>query len=212
MKTVLIAIPHRGSIHVQLANYLLHEVTQSKNTVSVHFEGRNDLCRSRNAIVTEFLKSGMDFLFMLDADVIPPVGAVDLMVAKDLPLLAGVYFRFGDNDEQDFVPVVMRAKPTEDGMVAERAGTGCMMAKREVFTTMEEKGKIPWFTHIYNRLGDGFELSEDLHFCEMAKECGYKIHVETRVLCSHWKPLDVVRWLQKQELNKRRGNDGIHQD
>ena len=199
---VMIAIPNKGTIHVQLAAYLVNEILTSKNTIAVYFEGRNDICRARNAIVKKFRETNFDFLFMLDEDTVPPVGSVDLMAEQNKDLLAGVYFRWGDNNEQDVVPIIMGARKTETGMVANRAGTGCLMVKKGVFEEMEKNSKYPPFSMVYQPDGADFILSEDLHFCEMARECGFELHVETRVVCDHWKTTSPTRLLTKRMAKK----------
>ena len=91
---ILIAIPHRGSVDVQLAQFLLHECTKSKNRISVLFEGCNDICRARNSIARRFMDNGHDRLLMSDADTIPPAGATDYMADTGKDIIAGIYFSY----------------------------------------------------------------------------------------------------------------------
>ena len=190
---ILVAIPTLSTISAQLAGYLLSDfgqAFQAGHRISIQFEMKDDICRARNNIVKLFLNSDNDALFMLDSDVIPPIGTLNRLIAAGRPITAGVYFRFDNRNESPIVPVLNGFKDTDGRYgTATRAGAGCMLVKREVFETMREKGKWPVWAHIYTPDGSAFILSEDWNFCEMARACGFEIVVDSEIICSHSKSL-----------------------
>lgn len=75
---------------------------------------------------------------------------------------------------------------THANSVSGMAGCGCMMIRREVL----EKVSYPWFecfhTPCYSMGQWAFE-TEDVYFCTKAQEeCGYHIHLDTRIISPHY--------------------------
>ena len=223
---VLVAIPTLSTISAQLAGFLLSDIGQAfakGHRVSISFETRDDICRARNNIVKTFLNSDNDLLFMLDADVIPPAGTTNALIEANKPIVAGVYFRFDNQNKSPIVPVLNGFKDIDGRYgTATRAGAGCMMIQREVFQRLRDTAHNPPFSHIYEPDGSGFILSEDWHFCEMAREIGYDIVVDTHIICSHAKSLSpevLMNYLPKpseifkeQSIRNEARNDKIYWD
>ena len=63
-------------------------------------------------------------------------------------------------------------------------GMGFMLIKKGVF----EKVKYPWFCQLKKQIGDLEDYcSEDVAFCHLAKEAGFKIYVDPEIIVGHEK-------------------------
>lgn len=56
-----------------------------------------------------------------------------------------------------------------------------MLIKREVF----EKLSVPYFQFVSNENNTEHIRSEDIDFCDRAKEAGFQIFADTDVVCGH---------------------------
>jgi len=144
---------------------------------------RNELCRSA-------LREGYDYVFFLDDDVLAPPYAIVNLMARNLPIISGMYFR----RNPPHAPVAQIVN--KDGMprwldefkIGElvevcHVGAGCLLIQRNVF----DKIGYPWFEWLCDRydLPVPQRTSEDFTFCRKAKDAGYKIIVDTSVQCIH---------------------------
>lgn len=78
--------------------------------------------------------------------------------------------------ESGLVPMSFGEVPVSGLITVPSAGTGGMLAKREVFERIEP----PWFTY-----GADDMATEDIGFCERLSEAGYPVHVDTSVRMGH---------------------------
>lgn len=169
---------------------------------------------NRNAIVRRFLKSGADYLWMVDQDMDPfnPYsvnGGVDLvkeaMARDDVDILSGISFRIGESDngpvpcvsgkDRDHViETVFSQEPGLHEMEGIATGGACLVVKRHVLMDFLKR-KTVWFkNHLNERdahLFGSLELSEDLHFVRNAQEFGHRFWVDTRIQWGHLKRLDL---------------------
>lgn len=141
---------------------------------------------ARNAIHASFLKmpENVEWLVMLDSDVMPPPGFLDRLLSYRKPLVGGWYKRKGNKNE----PVVydyshtdsdgvsrwkIREKPGQGLEKVDGIGAGILLMRRDL---AEALGPKP-----YSMERGG----EDLELCLRVKELGYEIFVDWSVACAH---------------------------
>lgn len=156
---------------------------------------------ARNQACQQALGGGFQYLFFLDSDVIPPADAVHRLLARNLPIVSGMYCR---RSPPHAIPVMLRGgqwvtrlpdlnNPNESPLVeVDLVGAGCMLVHRSVlekFLTKPGRPGKPWFDWRVDMQGimpAGECLSEDFTFNLRARtEFGYKIVVDTSVRCRH---------------------------
>lgn len=179
---VCIGIPHTGLVTMEWAIAFRNLILPCPTMYGV--ERGRPIDVSRNEIVANALKSPVTHIFFLDSDVIPPPNALVRLLSHDLPIVSGLYWsKYG-------FPFVMREgkdglfepmKRVEFGKLIEvdAIPMGCALIKREVF----ERMGWPWFKMEVGK--EPLGVSEDYWFCKRARELGYKIYVDTGVLCGH---------------------------
>lgn len=147
---------------------------------------------ARNVIHTNFLKTGKDvnYLAMIDSDVLPPPWFIDTLVGYDKPLVGGWYsYKIPKiiNGEQIYQPTVYDYLKSENGVdyynrrdfpgkgleKVDGLGAGCLLMRRDL---AEALGERP-----YDMNAGG----EDLVLCKKIYNLGFDIHVDWDMACPH---------------------------
>jgi GT2 family glycosyltransferase len=202
---VMIAIPNLGSIHPKLDTCKLQwAIHPPANCAQLSFIQPQNIYphdAARNFCVKEFLKSDSTHLFFLDSDVIPPLHALEKLIAADKDVVTGFYpsmridpnkkqfkilnvFSYGvdERGKHGLIPIV---KAEGDGLIkVDRAGGGCLFIAREVL----EKIGAPYFKFQYDDEGL-LKYGEDIDFCKKAADAGYQLYAHTGVVCGHVKEI-----------------------
>ena len=196
---------------------------------------------NRNAVVHEWLKAERsDWLWWIDADNPPPIGALQRLLELDKPMVSGVYYSVQKKEiispiaywvdhERNYHPVRFEAGEL---LQIDAVGMGCFLTHRDVYTTiMEEytlyqrvlggavlvrnnevRGKVPerrgnhpyagqikggmyYEPVVQFSLPDAdfpffmsqFGRTEDFPFCELVREVGCEIWLDTSVESPHVK-------------------------
>ncbi len=147
---------------------------------------------ARNTAVMHGLNLGADYIFSLDSDVIPPPDAIHRLLARNQPIVSGMYCR---RSPPHAVPVAMRnggwmTEFTPGALEeVELVGAGCLLVRREVFERVppQRAGK-PWYdwrVDLRDLQDMGPHLSEDFTWNHHVRSHGYKVYVDTSVQCLH---------------------------
>lgn len=121
-------------------------------------------------------------LLFVGADTIPPLDVLPRLAAHNAPIMGGVYKgRHGADNGIPDQPVAWRHLPGDkawsflsEGGVQEIDGMGmdCVLISREVLE------QISWLDWVIN--------DDDYPFWDAAKRLGYKILIDTTILCRHY--------------------------
>lgn len=164
------------------------------NTV-LDFEVGADRGRSRNTLVARSLERGSEWILFLDDDHAFPPELLSIMLARELPVVAGLYLQRTD----PFLPIAYTSKdeagyywPLDLGECEQHgvvpvyaAGTGGMLIRSEVFHEIPG----PWFVHTTKQ-------SEDLYFCDLLAEHDIPVHVDLDARLAHVTALSIVpNWI-----------------
>jgi hypothetical protein len=105
----------------------------------------------------------IDVLLAQEKDII---GGWVMLRSEEIPNV----YKWKDENKVEHIPVYPKGLTEVD-----RMGGGCVLVKREVYE------KLPKPCYKY----DEKHKTEDLYFCDLAKEKGYEIWVEGTIRCQH---------------------------
>ena len=198
---IVICIPNMGEIRTELVQRLLIWTHQDKYEIKVFMpSGILPLDNARSVCLNYFMEVSKyedDRLWFIDADIVPPVNALDVLMTHDRDVVGLLCFMMKPNDSGMMVPLPIALKYNEDrkynifwdgrGLTEIDAfGGGCVMTKRKVF---ERIGGRCYEFHYYP---DGtLKLVGDYDFCQKVQAAGFKIHVDFNNVCSHFKTIDL---------------------
>ena len=201
---ILIAVPTFENIYPDTFKSI-YDLDVSGHDVAFEFVRGYDCATARNRIARIALDRCVDYVLMVDNDVVLPKDA--LVNRRDDPkdVCLGYYaHRDPDNIYRGRTCVCklltdggVRYKnyPLESEYTAEEiaalkakgeykirihgGGMGCALIKTDVFN----RTKYPWYD--WANYKDGGMLSEDLYFCENCRKNSIQIYTDTRVNCGH---------------------------
>ena len=196
---VFIAIPTTGVMRTELTLFLLHLDEDYDTEVDFTFGG--GLIHNRNLLVERFLMTEREWFLFIDSDVMPPFNVLE-MTKNGKDICSGVYYQWQD---KKLLPLVYKKECNhyrvfydidENNVVeVDGVGNGCLLINRKVFKAV----KKPYFMNGYDKRGIA-TLSEDLFFCNKAQKAGFKIWVDRKMICNHYKTVDlktVNEWRNK---------------
>ena len=178
MNKVYILCPHfseqiytRGILSImqqmQFADKLIMPESASKSLAEI-----------RNELVSEGLKTDATHFLFLDSDELFPMDMTPRLLAHDKDII-GAWTVIRQDIKPNVYKMVGQYKhePYEGKGLEkiDRLGFGSVLIKRSVF----EKLKYPWFSF------DEHHHTEDLYFCDIARENGYDIWVDFDLRCKH---------------------------
>lgn len=179
---------------------------------------------SRNILTALALKEKCEWIFFLDSDVIIPTDTVPRLLAHNLPIVSGLYWRRYEGLEpclykMNEVGIPSPFSTEEISMMYGRAGSlievegcgaGCMLIHSSVFDKMMptvEKFEISepgtdkkllchkFWEYIVH---DHVNLSEDIVLASRVKGMGYKIYADLTLRCGHLTNVMVMDGVLKQ--------------
>ena len=141
-------------------------------------------------LIADWAVKGYDYLWAIDSDISFPPNTLINLLSHDCDIVSAVYrqripgnkivelFR---SNLQGGVSNIDWAELEGRGLVeVDACGFGCVLIKTEVLSAVG----YPQFCY-HSALNHEFTISEDIDFCKKAKEKGYKIYADTRILCDH---------------------------
>lgn len=150
---------------------------------------------ARNVACMNILGMGVEWIFFLDSDVVPPNDAILRLMAHRRPFISGVYHR---RSPPEGVPVMIKAGqgwvtnyPENTLFEVDLVGAGCLLIHRSLLESLPpqrpEAGKhwFDWRVDCKGLLPEGECLSEDFTLCTWAKRHGYRVIVDTSIQCRH---------------------------
>jgi hypothetical protein len=206
-QNILIATPTHGGIHERTAAWR-EAVSDNKarfKSQSIIAQGRpTDYIR--NGIVSLFLKTDCTHLFFLDADIEPPLDAIERLLALDVPLASGCYpvlmqqglrWTLANKDSDNKYRLIEHLPSADRPFTVAACGAGCLLIRRDIF----DKIKWPWFRWVERE--DGTQESEDIFFFRNCNEQGFFVTVDPFVLCNHFKHINLTD-LMRMKISARK--------
>ena len=189
--------------HVQYFYSILDILSGSYCAFNTFANFQDGVARARNGLAHHFLHSTQDeFLFWIAGDIKCTSHDVNRilnhMVVGELDIVGGLYAGKGQRLKwiANFPTERPAVDPTTGLAEATRAGTDFLCVRRKVYETIREK-----HTELAYRAPDlvegtcvdfhpmpihnGDKESEDWAFCRLAREAGFKVWIDTRVIVAH---------------------------
>jgi hypothetical protein len=167
------------------------EIWRKKYYVKVFTISTQPVDYARNKLINLVLTNDekFDFIFFIDSDNFFSPDYLDILIKHDLDIVSGLYFArvhpynpvaFKSNGQD--IDIIRDFKLGEL-MEVDSIGLGCCLIKPEVFTKL----KFPYFKFEISNNEKGLKyMSEDRYFCKLAKEAGFSVFLDTKVLCRHY--------------------------
>jgi len=151
--------------------------------------------RARMGMTAEFLETDHTHMMWLDADIDFVADDVAKLWNMDADIAVGVYQM--KKEGAGYAAwlggkLITELDQFKEPIAVDYAGTGFMMIKREVIERLSLE--VPAFANEYTDvpalymtpISGGVLMSEDYFFCELAREHGYKVMMDTSVRLGHW--------------------------
>ena len=175
--SILISVPTRGAIHHATVTRLEQiRDTQPGMAPILYQEGHLNEALTRNQITQEFVAGPWDVLAMIDDDVAPPLGFLDLVEHLDTHGMVGVpYLHFTAEGRVDYTIYedhpdggYLFAEPELGLNTCDAVASGCILIHRRVFDVL---GDTPFrMSHDPRR-----PASDDFVFCQDMRQAGFTI-------------------------------------
>lgn len=177
--------------YTQFTECLTGLTTKMPVNTNVQFRIGPDRGRCRDWLVAQSLERGSEWILFLDDDhAFAPTLLLQLL-SHEQPIVSSLYLRrtnpflpiaYESKDDQGlYMPLDLTEAPKEGLVPIVAAGTGGMLIRSEVFYDLEP----PWFLHTD-------EQSEDLYFCDRAREAGFPLYVDLEARLGHIAPLNFL--------------------
>lgn len=183
---VLIAILcHSGWIHSSMLKVVHEMLTDDRIEAEMLLAQMTPVDYTRNSIVRYALMKNKDWIISIDHDNAPTKNPVDLLfLGKDLiycptPMHADMGIRMNCFLENGY-------KKGEGLQEVTRIGSGCYVISKKALEAIP----MPHFK--FDTTDDGkVTRSEDIRFCDIAREAGIQPYVHTDYPCHHFHEVDL---------------------
>ncbi len=192
----VIGIPANDSARYSFFAASLTGLLHPPNTL-IRWAFGSDRIRGRNNLVADALALGAEWLWFLDDDHAFAPDLLLRLLAHQVDIVTPVYLQrmmpfapvaYTHREGADYFPMHLHDYEPDELVEIHSAGTGGMLIRSEVFRAV---GK-PWFEHGY--------ASEDLIFCDKARDAGFPIHCDTGARLGHistcviWPTVEDGEW------------------
>jgi len=188
VKQILIAIPTGRNIEAETFRSIYNlKVPEGYTTRFEYFFGYQ-IDQIRN-LISDWAQH-YDYLLAVDSDIVLPQNALEKMIAADKDIVSGIYIQRipGTHTIEIFEATpnggcdhISWEKLTGKGLTeVAGCGMGACLIKGEVFRKLD----YPYF--FYKSSIDFSEtVSEDVFFCQKARENGFRIWADPSIICDH---------------------------
>ena len=210
-KRVSICIPLTDNIKSDFLLNFLNIINENvtKYDIKLVFTKRFPLDAARNELVEKALIDNPDYLWFIDSDMLIPPNTLDHLVATNKDVISALYFQ----RKPPYRPVVCMMKDGKYRLLdyvklnslleVDIVGFGCVLVKRKVFEKLKEKGYDTFFDFKNIQSDVTEQLNEDMTFCENARKQGFKVFLNTSVICIHIGEILVDEKISYLLLEKR---------
>ena len=178
--------------------HIANELGDIQISIGQSANARFPVDANRNEHVKAIIdKLNPDYLMFLDADMTFPADIILRLLASQKDIVSGMY-HYGSSD-RGFAPIALRRRPDggqnynivhyypDEPFWVDAIGMGAALIKADVFKNIS----FPWFGYQVSEITGVNSISEDMQFCQKAREAGYEIWVDPRVRCGHIKTMVI---------------------
>lgn len=184
VKTILIGIPTAKYIESETFKSIYDLIIPEGYKVDFQYFYGYNIDQVRNLIA--HWAEHYDYLFSVDSDIVFEPDTLVKMLGHNKDMVTGLYIQ---RKPGEHILELYRAGqgniPYEDiygqGLVeVDGCGFGCVLVKSEVIRAIG----YPQFVY-KSALNHNDTISEDVYFCQRAREKGFRIYADTSILCKH---------------------------
>lgn len=190
---VIIGSPLPYTREIDLLTCLWIEYQKRKDNMMALYEPTRFASLGRNNVIHKTLTylQGATHVFFVDKDVLPPIDAIERLMAHDKDIVVGctpIYkdepmwsvMKYDPNETIDnaFHPIPYLELPKELFRAHHFGGTTCLI-KRHVLEKME----YPWYQDIFKP--GKLLLGQDLFFTAKAKKMDFELWCDPTIQCEH---------------------------
>ena len=190
MKTILIAIPSVRYVEAQTFKSVYDLIIPDGYQIKFEIAIGDEVDQVRNLIAHWVIHNGFDYLFAVDSDIAFEKDTLVRMLNHNKDIVTGIYIQripgthtieIMRKNAHGGVTHVNWADIKGQGLVpVDSCGFGCTLIKAEVF-----RG-IPYPHFLYHSAIDhAHTISEDVHFCNQARDRGFTLWADTDIICDH---------------------------
>jgi len=195
----MMSVPSFGSLDVEFVTRYYGMGLPVNAAVCRAYPCGLPVAQARNKTVQGAIERNCEYVFFVDYDVLPPADALTRLVARDVPMVGGLYFTkakppwplvlVGGHSTMDWTP--------GDLVKVDATGMGCMLLRVDLLERLDP----PWFDTGASLTEEGREChTEDTYFFGRAKEeLGLSPYVDTAVNCVHKNLLTNERFFLDDE-------------
>lgn len=210
---ILIAVPTFENIYPDTFKSI-YGLDPGGHELMFDFVRGYDVATARNRIAQEALDEGVDYVLMVDNDVVLPEDVIINHLDDPKDVCLG-YYAHRDNDNiyrgrtsvcklyqpngQKYFNYPLESEYTAAELIEKKengeykfqihgGGMGCAMIRTDVFRRI----RYPWYDWVNYSDDNRGMLSEDLYFCEECRHQNIPIYTDTRVGCGHM--LRRIQW------------------
>lgn len=185
MKKILIAIPSAKYIESDTFKSIYDLIIPDGYKADFQYFFGYQIDQIRNKIVEFSLNNNYEYTFCVDSDIVFKSDTLSKLMYHNVDIVSGVYRQrlpnniveiYDKNYRNLSIDIIMENPLTEIGA----CGFGCVLVKNKVFREIE----YPHFVY-KSALDHKNTFSEDIYFCKKAREKGFKVFVNSRVICGH---------------------------
>ena len=204
--SIFIAMPCYDSVKVGTMVSIIKLIQQlQKNGVAVGIQTMKSplIHQARNYLSSLFIVSPYTHMLFIDSDVeFKPEAVLRMLVAKKDIICTPYRVKSEDTSKNIYTVDFVKPMVLENGLIEIKAGpTGLMLIKKEVFEKIiknfpELKIKNPvmldpgkdhesYYNFFDFKFKDGYSVGEDVAFCQLSREAGFKIFANTESWTKH---------------------------
>jgi hypothetical protein len=157
--------------------------------------GDSLVSRARNNLTHEFLKTDCDYLLQIDSDIVFNQEQIKRIISHELPIVGGIYPIKEKETRWCLNKFKYNFKSDSELKAVSETGTGFLLIRRDVFEAIRDDNPVREYVcdmdgeikYDYWRVGvkNRRYLSEDWWFCQDAREAGFDILVDTKIILGH---------------------------
>jgi len=188
-KKILIGIPTARNIEAETFKSIYDlKIPEGYEATFQFFYGYN-VDQVRN-LIADWVVNGFDYLFSVDSDIAFPTDTLVKLLSHDKDVVSGLYIQrkpgehileIYESNTTGGINNIPYGKLKGRSLVeVAGCGFGCVLVKAEVFKVIG----YPQFKY-HSAISHSNTVSEDVYFCNKAKENGFKIWADPSILCKH---------------------------
>lgn len=185
MKRILIAIPTAKNVETETFKSIYNLIIPEGHKADFQYFYGYSIQQIRNLLVDYSVKNNYEYTFCVDSDISFDPDTLVKMLNHNVDMVSGVYRQRLPNNIVEIYDYQLKNMPIENVMSSNfheigACGFGCVLINNRIIKGME----YPHFVYM-SALDHKDTFSEDIYFCKKAREKGYKIYVDSTIICGH---------------------------